>query len=46
MNKLLNMLGLAKRAGKISTGSFICEKMIKSGDARLVILANDASDNT
>lgn len=40
------MLGLAKRAGKISTGSFICEKMIKSGDARLVILANDASDNT
>ena len=27
MNKLLNMLGLAKRAGKISTGSFICDIM-------------------
>ena len=46
MNKLLGMLGLAKRAGKVSTGTFICEKMIKSGAARLVILAEDASDNT
>lgn len=46
MNKLLNMLGLAKRAGKISTGSFICEKMIKSNNARLVVVAKDASKNT
>lgn len=40
------MLGLAKRAGKISTGSFICEKAIRSKQAKLVILACDASDNT
>ncbi len=46
MKKLLGMLGLAKRAGKISTGSFICLKMIKSSRARLVIIATDASDNT
>ncbi len=46
MKKLLGMLGLAKRAGKISTGTFICEKMIKSKKARLVILASDASSNT
>ena len=46
MNKLLGMLGLAKRAGKVSTGTFICEKMIKSNTARLVILAEDASENT
>ena len=46
MKKLLGMLGLAKRAGKVSTGTFICEKMIKSKSAKLVILASDASDNT
>ncbi|MCH5212926.1 MAG: ribosomal L7Ae/L30e/S12e/Gadd45 family protein [Oscillospiraceae bacterium] len=46
MKKLFGMLGLAKRAGKVSTGAFICDKMIKSGRARLVILAQDASENT
>lgn len=46
MTKLLNMIGLAKRAGKISTGTFICEKAIKSRIAKLVILACDASENT
>lgn len=40
------MLGLAKRAGKVSTGTFICEKMIKSKTAKLIILAEDASANT
>ena len=46
MNKLFGMLGLAKRAGKASTGAFICDKMIRSGRAKLVILAGDASENT
>lgn len=46
MKKLFGMIGLAKRAGKISTGAFICEKMIKSCRAKLVILAGDASENT
>ena len=46
MNKLLGMLGLAKRAGKLSVGAFVCDKMIRSGRARLVILACDASQNT
>ena len=46
LNKLFGMLGLAKRAGKVSTGAFVCDKMIKSGRARLVILAGDASQNT
>ncbi len=46
MKKLLGMLGLAKRAGKVSTGTFICEKAIKSKTAKLVILAEDASANT
>lgn len=46
MNKIFGMIGLAKRAGKVSTGSFICLKAIRSKRARLVILAEDASENT
>lgn len=45
-NKFAGMLGLAARAGRISTGEFSAEKSIKSGKARLCILAEDASDNT
>ena len=46
IERLLNMIGLARRAGKVSTGAFVCEKMIKWRRARLVILAHDASENT
>lgn len=46
MKKLFGMLGLAKRAGKVSTGAFVCDKMIRSKRAKLVILASDASENT
>ena len=46
MNKIFGMIGLAKRAGKVSTGSFICLKAIRSGRAKLVIIAGDASENT
>lgn len=46
MKKFFGMLGLAKKAGKVSTGAFICDKMIKSKKAKLVILACDASENT
>ena len=40
------MLGLAARAGKVASGEFQTEKSIKSGRARLVLLARDASDGT
>ena len=42
----LGMLGLAKRAGKVVTGEEKSLKAIRSGNARLVIIANDASLNT
>jgi ribosomal protein L7Ae-like RNA K-turn-binding protein len=43
--KALNLLGLAKRAGKIITGEELVVKSIQNGKANLVILANDASSN-
>lgn len=44
--KFLGMLGMAKRAGKVSSGEAVCSKAIKNGEARLVIIASDASENT
>lgn len=44
--RYLNMLGLATKAGKVVSGEFSTEKAIKTGDACLVLVAGDASDNT
>ena len=44
--KVLSLLGLAAKAGKTASGEFATEKSVKSGMARLVILAGDASANT
>ncbi|MCH5267429.1 MAG: ribosomal L7Ae/L30e/S12e/Gadd45 family protein [Lachnospiraceae bacterium] len=40
------MLGIATKAGKVSSGEFMTENAVKSGTAALVIIAGDASDNT
>ena len=45
-DKVISLLGLAERAGKIASGEFATEKAVKIGKARLVIVADDASDNT
>lgn len=45
-DKALSMLGIAMKAGKVASGETACENAIKNGTAQLVILANDASDNT
>lgn len=46
MSKTLSYLGLAMRAGKIVTGDEAVLKAVRSSEARLVVLAGDASDNT
>ena len=45
-DKALSMLGLAARAGRIVSGEFTVEKEVKSGRAYLVLIAEDASENT
>lgn len=45
-NKVLSLLGLATRARKSVSGEFSVEKAIKEKKAQLVIVAEDASDNT
>ena len=44
--KILSYLGLAMKAGKLVSGEFMTEKSVKEGKAELVIVAEDASDNT
>lgn len=45
-DKVLSLLGLAKKAGKLKSGEFQVEEEIKRGRAKIVLVANDASDNT
>ena len=45
-SKIFSSLGLATKAGKTQSGEFSTEKAVKSFKAFLVIVAEDASDNT
>ena len=45
-NKLLSLIGIAMKAGKLVSGEFSTETAIKSGKAYLVIITGDASKNT
>ena len=45
-DKIYGLLGLCQRAGKCRSGEFAVEKFIKSGKSFLVIIPEDASDNT
>ena len=44
--KIYSLLGLAARAGAVSSGEVSTEKSVKSGKAQLVVLSVDASENT
>ena len=44
--KVLNLISLAMKAGKTVSGEFSTEKAVKSGKARLVVVSEEASDNT
>lgn len=46
MNKALSYIGLAMRAGKLVSGDEIVLKAIRSSEAKLVIVAGNASENT
>lgn len=44
--KLLSLLGLARRAGKVSLGFDAAADSIRSGKCRLLLLASDLSERT
>ncbi|KXG75794.1 L7Ae/L30e/S12e/Gadd45 family ribosomal protein [Thermotalea metallivorans] len=44
--KILSFLGLAQRSGNLVTGEDTCQHYIKKGNIYLVVIAEDASENT
>ena len=45
-DKVLSLLGMAQKAGRISGGSFQVSESVKSGAASLVIIASDISEGS
>lgn len=45
-SKVISLISLATKAGRTVSGEFCTEKEVKSGRAALVIVADDASENT
>ena len=45
-DKVLSMLGIAAKSGNVVSGEFSTEKAVKSGQAYLVIVSSEASENT
>ena len=44
--QILSLLGIATKAGKLVSGEYLVEKAVKEMKAYLVVIAEDASDNT
>ena len=45
-DSVLSLISIAKKAGRIGAGEFQTENAVKSGRAGLVIVSEEASDNT
>ena len=46
LKKVFNLLGIATKSNNLVSGEFLTEKAVKEHKAALVIVAEDASDNT
>jgi ribosomal protein L7Ae-like RNA K-turn-binding protein len=46
LNSIYLFIGIARKAGKLTAGESLCENMLKAGKTGLLIIAEDASDNT
>ena len=46
MNNALGMLGLVMKSGRMQCGQSVCDKLIKSGEAQLILIDAGASQGT
>jgi ribosomal protein L7Ae-like RNA K-turn-binding protein len=46
IEKFFSLLGLCQKAGKLVSGSMLCENTIRSGKAQLIIISHEASEAT
>lgn len=45
-SRLNNAIGLAMKAGRLRSGDFSVEQLVRAGQAKLVLLDAEAADNT
>lgn len=45
-NKIYSLLGISQKAGRVASGEFQTLEAVKTGTAKLVIVSEDASENT
>ncbi len=45
-DKILSLLSIAEKGGNVKSGEFLAEESVKRGSSFLVIVADDASENT
>ena len=45
-DRVLALLGIAKKARAVTSGNFLTEQAVSKGTAKLVIIADDAASNT
>ena len=45
-DKILSLLSIAEKGGNVKSGEFLTEESVKRRRSKLVIVAEDASDNT
>ena len=45
-NRIYSFMGLARKANKLVSGDETCERLLKSGKVKLIVVAEDASFNT
>lgn len=45
-NRVFSMIGIAAKSGNVVSGEFSTEKAVKTGKAYLVIVSEEASENT
>ncbi len=46
MRKVFDLIGIARRAGKATSGTMAVQKSLSRGQARLLIISEDVSLNT
>lgn len=45
-NKFMSLMGICQKAGRLVSGEFACENAVKAKKAKLIVIAEDASENT
>ena len=46
MDKILNLISIATKAGKVRTGEFLTTKALQEGESFLVVIAADTSEKS